>query len=227
VVFELVVPEFHIDPGEVVVLLGRNGSGKSTFADILGLLTDRGDYTCFEFRPGARDGVATVASLKGRGLEESRRKHVGYVLQHGGLLGFLSCGMNIALPAVLNGSSWAAAGRDADRQAKMLGISEHLAKNPRFLSGGQRQRVAIARALIHKPSLVLADEPTAAVDEITAKEIMREFKELARCQSSRAGVLIVTHDRDAAESVADRFYHMRLERITANLTRGTCHLGKP
>jgi putative ABC transport system ATP-binding protein len=219
--FELVVPEFYIDPGEVVVLLGPNGSGKSTFADILGLLTSRKEDRLFEFNPLARDGVETAASLNSKNLEEFRRKHVGYVPQHGGLLGYLSSRMNIALPAFLNDVPDPCAA--AADMAQKLGVDEHLAKKTRSLSGGERQRVAIARALIHNPSMVLADEPTAAVDEITAKEIMAEFKELTR--SKGTGVLIVTHDLNAARGVADRFYHMRLERIGGNERnrRGTCH----
>jgi putative ABC transport system ATP-binding protein len=125
---------------------------------------------------------------------------LGYVLQTGGLLPFLSVHDNIALPCELAGLG---DGRDrARRLAEELGIVDQLDKKPAHLSGGQRQRVAIARALVHEPALVLADEPTAAVDVANAAAIARTFGDLTKTRG--ACVVMATHDENLARSVADR-----------------------
>jgi putative ABC transport system ATP-binding protein len=131
----------------------------------------------------------------------------GYVLQSGGLISFLTVRQNLEMPFQL-------VGRDPDTarivaMAERFGIGTQLDKKPRHLSGGQRQRVAILRALMLKPALVLADEPTAAVDQVRARQIVAEFRGLA--QEAQSTIVMVSHDRELLESVADRIIELSTE----------------
>jgi putative ABC transport system ATP-binding protein len=192
--FEMVVDSLRLGPGEFVALLGPSGCGKSTVLDMLGLVLSPDSSGRFQI--AGRD----VADLPESGRAGIRRTMLGYVLQTGGLLPFLSVHDNIALPCELAGLG---DGRDrARRLAEELGIVDQLDKKPAHLSGGQRQRVAIARALVHEPALVLADEPTAAVDVANAAAIARTFGDLTRTRG--ACVVMATHDENLARSVADR-----------------------
>ncbi len=148
-----------------------------------------------------------------------RRTQIGYVLQTGGLLPFLSVQKNIELPRKINGMRGNADA--AKRLAKSLGIDSQLGKLPQHLSGGQRQRAAIARALSHQPPIILADEPTAAVDRPNALEILAHFKSLVR----RLGMtlLMVTHDIELVRKSADRFLTFDVKRLSETRVESTCY----
>ncbi len=200
--FALTIPRFKASQGEFLSVVGPSGCGKSTFLDVLGLLLSPRsaveftmsfpDIGAFDLRGPHRDD---------RVLSRLRRRHLGYVLQSGGLLPFLTVAENISLPLNLAGLAG-----DAAPLARTLGIHDQLAKKPEALSGGQRQRTAIARALIHKPDIILADEPTAAVDHASAETILSLFRSLANRQGTT--VILATHDTALAEVVADRIIRM-------------------
>lgn len=199
VVFQLSVPEFKVRAGEIVAVVGPSGCGKSTLLDMLGLVlsASSADRFSLSFKDGS---PLELKNLPEAQLALIRRRHIGYVLQTGGLLPFLSVGANIALPARLNGQPGVE--KRVAAIATRLGIGDQLTKKPAHLSGGQRQRTAIARALVHQPAIVLADEPTAAVDELTALEIRDTFKELA--EELNVALVLVTHDRSLAKGTAHR-----------------------
>lgn len=208
VVFALHVPEFRAEAGEFIAIVGPSGCGKSTLLDLLALVLkpDDSNEGFFRFSPN-RDGAHPADMFefwrqrREQRIAAIRRRHIGYVLQTGGLLPFFSVRRNIELTCRLNGMG-ARADVRVEETAEKLGILDQLNKKPQFLSGGQRQRVAIARALAHQPSVVLADEPTAAVDIDRAQAIVAEFRQLAL--EGKTGIVMVTHDRKLVEGVADR-----------------------
>jgi putative ABC transport system ATP-binding protein len=219
VIFELHVPEFRVKFGEFIAVVGPSGCGKSTLLDLLALVLrpDMSNEAGFRFTP-APDGIqqADINSYwlahKENAIASIRKRHIGYVLQTGGLLPFLSVRANIGLTCRLNGL------RDADdlvtQIASDLGIRDQLDKKPQFLSGGQRQRVAIARALVHRPAVVLADEPTAAVDKDRAMVIVDQFRRIG--EERKAGIVMVTHDEDLITGVVDRMVSFSLASSHAN-----------
>ncbi|WP_254045230.1 ABC transporter ATP-binding protein [Thiohalocapsa sp. ML1] len=222
--FELRVPRLRILQGEVILVHGPSGCGKSTLLDLLALALRPSDAAEFRFRPepGPVDVMALWRSGRLDALGRLRGKHLGYVLQTGGLLPFLNVRDNIALGCRLLGKAPEPA---ATQLAERLGIAMHLNKSPLQLSVGERQRVAIARALAHRPTVLLADEPTASVDPLAARGILALMLELVR----EAGVtaVIATHDREwvptaaqpnGAPTVPVRVLEHRLERGDA-LTR--------
>ena len=221
--FELHVPALDIAVGELVAVVGDSGCGKSTLLDILALVMEPTNVEGFELRLGDDETVIDVRALWNTGAEAQlaafRRDHLGYVLQTGGLLPFLSVAENITLPARVKGlpDSLALIGDLAER----MGLGGCLERMPDSLSIGQRQRVAILRALLHGPRLVLADEPTAAVDKARAEAIMRDLHMLAREQS--ASVVVVTHDVALVADFADRTYGFRMEQISENEIRSFCY----
>lgn len=216
VAFELRIPAMRVRRGQFVALVGPSGCGKSTLLDMLGLVlspTSAAEFRVWAERdtaPGWRD----IAALGERGLARLRKANIGYVLQTGGLLPFLSVRDNITLTRKLNGMPPNRQG--IEKLAQRLGIAEQLGKKPAHLSGGQRQRAAIARALAHQPFIILADEPTAAVDRQTALEIRDQFREMA--QKMGATVLMVTHDQELVRPIAERVFTFELERPSADLT---------
>ena len=194
--FELLVPELRVRPGEVVVLRGESGCGKSTLLDLLALALRPDGAELFSFHPEHR-GPTDLLRLWGQGdldgLGRLRGAHIGYVLQTGGLLSFLSARENIALSCRLLGRDPAGlVARQVEGLAERLGIGGQLDKSPGQLSVGERQRVAIARALAHRPSVLLADEPTASVDPLNAAAILDLLLELVR--QSGVTAVIATHD---------------------------------
>lgn len=190
--FLLEVAALDLRPGAVVALVGRSGSGKSTLLDLLALIM-RPD-SCDRFvvaPPGAPPLDAAAAWRAGAEapLVALRRRHIGYVMQTGGLLPFLTVADNIALSRRLLGLP---ADGTVAALADRLGLRRHLAKLPGALSVGERQRVAVARALAHEPALVIADEPTAALDPITGEAVMRLFVDLVAERGVAA--IVASHD---------------------------------
>lgn len=225
-VFLLRIPWLAVRPGEFVALVGDSGSGKSTLLDMLALVLRPSAAGRFEMRlRGGAIGagpVSDIAALWQRGQEAAlavlRRQHLGYVLQTGGLLPFLSVWGNLTLPL-------AALGRRPNRPeiiraAERLGLGRYLDLMPDRLSGGERQRVAVLRALLHRPALVLADEPTAAVDKSRARAIVADLHALARDVGS--AIVMVTHDLDLVREVADSTYRCSLEDASAERVEVVC-----
>jgi putative ABC transport system ATP-binding protein len=207
--FELRIPSLNIGRREFIAVVGPSGCGKSTLLDLLAFVLRPTSFRYFCFGEETTDStMVNIGDISPRDLAGIRKSSIGYVLQSGGLLPFLSVKDNILLPSRLNALPGAT--RRALALARVLGIEDQLGKKPMHLSGGQRQRVAIARAIAHGPAVVLADEPTAAVDELTAKDIMDTFKELARKMGIT--IILVTHSRDLAASTADRLFTFQIKR---------------
>ncbi len=190
--FRLIVPRLHIDPGEKIALVGPSGCGKSTLLDILAMVLSPSWAKTFTLTPkGSRtsDLGRIWKRNKLNRLSELRKRHIGYVLQTGGLLPYLTVKDNISLSRRL-----LAQPDDGTFELLVteLGIDQHLKKLPASLSVGERQRVAIARALVHRPSIVIADEPTASLDPLNAEKTMLVFLTLA--EELGLTVIIATHD---------------------------------
>jgi putative ABC transport system ATP-binding protein len=176
----------EVPEGEMLALLGASGSGKSTLMNILGCL-DRPDHGSYEL--AGHD----VAHLGNNQLAQIRNQRIGFVFQNFNLLARASALDNVELPLHYAGR------RDARDKAmaalELVGLGERCHHRPNQLSGGQRQRVAIARAVVHEPAIILADEPTGALDSHTGEEILGLFQELHRMGST---IVVVTHDPNVA-----------------------------
>ncbi len=216
--FELKIDSFEIRAGEFIAIVGASGCGKSTLLDMLGLALKPTSANAFTIRIHNKNAEYRIMALNESGLADIRKSHVGYVLQTGGLLPFLTVKENILLPCSVNGMD------DMDEHVQKLvqrlNIGDQMTKKPQFLSGGQRQRVAIARALAHRPPIVLADEPTAAVDKLTANDIIDEFKNLT--QEMGVTLLMVTHDTNLVENVADRMFTFEVNKMSEQYTYSAC-----
>jgi putative ABC transport system ATP-binding protein len=194
--FRLHVTALDVERGAKIALIGESGSGKSTLLELLAMILEPSSTRAFSFAPSA--GVAfDVRDLWRAGdanaLGALRSRHVGYVLQHGGLLPYLTVRENIELPRRLLAFP---SGRAATDLAVRLGIEAQLDKLPAELSVGQRQRVGIARALAHDPEIVLADEPTAALDPANAERIFALLVHLA--DALGVTLIVATHAQDLA-----------------------------
>lgn len=203
--FRLELEALDVRRGDRLALVGPSGCGKSTALDLLAgvLRPDAGER--FLFAPQAEAPALDMLELWRRGREDrlaaARLRHLGYVLQVGGLLPFLSAGENILLPCRALGNL--AAQRESVRElTERLHIERLLRQMPSTLSVGERQRVAIARALAHGPSILLADEPTAALDPQHARLVLGLLAELAGERGTT--VIMVTHAPDMAEEAGFR-----------------------
>lgn len=192
VAFRLRVPSLQIALGEKIALIGESGCGKSTLLDMLSMTLRPSEIGSFRFRPESGATPVDIADLwrrkKLNKLGDLRRLRIGYVMQTGGLLPYLTVRENISLSRRLLHMP-----EDGlvDELANDLGIHRHLDKRPHLLSVGERQRVAIGRALAHRPSIVIADEPTASLDPIAAERIMSLFIELV--DELNITVIIASH----------------------------------
>jgi putative ABC transport system ATP-binding protein len=190
--------DLSVGPGEMVAVMGPSGSGKSTLLTIAGSLEEP---TSGEVLVGGSALSKMSRSAKAR----LRRRTVGYVFQDFNLLPGLTAAENVALPLELDGTGAKAARQAGLRALDGLGLSERAANFPDQLSGGERQRVAIARAVVGERRLLLADEPSGALDSVNAEEVMRLLHEA--CKRGVAAV-VVTHDAQLA-SWADRVVFLR------------------
>lgn len=221
VCFELQVPTFRLQAGQFVALVGSSGCGKSTLLDILALVLQPSG--CDRFHLYERDGtqldIWRIWNRNGEDqLAKFRRRDLGYVLQTGGLLPFLSVEENIRLPLRILGHRISK--ETISALARRIDIQSVLSKKPQHLSGGQRQRAAILRALVHRPRLILADEPTAAVDKPRARSIVADFKALARDQGTT--IVMVTHDYELVDGLADQVYGFTVTELSPTETHSLC-----
>lgn len=178
--FRLRVPSLQIAMGEKIALIGHSGCGKSTLLDMLAFILQPTESGAFRFRPERTDDPIDIAAYWDKSrqnrLGDLRKKYIGYVMQTGGLVPYLSVRDNMSLSRNL--LQMPNNDMAVEELASHLGIRRHLDKFPSALSTGERQRVAIGRALAHRPSIVIADEPTASLDPIAAEKIMNLFIEL-------------------------------------------------
>ncbi|MCB4427847.1 ATP-binding cassette domain-containing protein [Synechococcus sp. MU1643] len=189
---------FSIEPGEVVLLTGPSGCGKTTLLTLIGALRT--------VQQGQVSVLGQALDGAGRRRRQQVRRRIGMIFQGHNLLRCLTAEQNVQMGADLLPDLSYRARRDEARQwLRAVGLEDHMAKVPHDLSGGQKQRVAIARALAANPRLLLADEPTAALDSRTGREVVELLRRLAREQS--CAVLMVTHDPRIVD-VADRLLQM-------------------
>jgi putative ABC transport system ATP-binding protein len=194
-----------VAPGEFVAVTGPSGCGKSTLLNLVAGLES------------PSDGEIVLAGKSLAGKDESelahlRRRHIGFVFQFFNLLEDSSALENVVLAAVIAGASRRRAERRARELLDLLGLPDKAGELPAVLSGGQRQRLAIARALANEPSLLLADEPTGALDSAGGLEVLELFR---RLHASGQTILLVTHDEQVADA-AERVVRMQDGRIVAS-----------
>jgi putative ABC transport system ATP-binding protein len=187
-----------INDGEFVAIMGPSGSGKSTLMNIIGCLDlpSEGTYRL--------DGI-DVSDMSDDQQARVRNRHIGFVFQRFNLLARAPALKQVMLPLMYMGLTGRERQQRAERALDMVGLGERMDHKPEELSGGQQQRVAIARALATQPSLILADEPTGALDTKTGEEIMTLFKDL---HAQGITIVTVTHDPEIAEQ-AQRTIHIR------------------
>jgi putative ABC transport system ATP-binding protein len=195
--------DLSIAPGEIVLLTGPSGSGKTTLLTLIGALRSM------------QLGTARVLGQELSGASEGERvrlrRRIGFIFQNHNLLGFLTARQNVAMSMELDGGMTDA--QRMQRAGEMLeavGLRGHAEKPPSQLSGGQRQRVAVARALAGDPGLILADEPTAALDKVSGQEVVHLLRDLAKRRA--VPILLVTHDPRILD-IADRIVAMEDGRI--------------
>ncbi|MBI2384721.1 MAG: ABC transporter ATP-binding protein [Elusimicrobia bacterium] len=198
----------RVEPGELVAILGPSGSGKTTLLTAIGLINEptRGKVVI--------DGM-TVAEdgwRPGIDLKKIRREKLGFIFQAHNLIPFLTALENVMIALQINGVPQRAAKERATALLEALNLGHRLSNHPSALSGGECQRVAIARALANRPKVILADEPTAALDTENGRNVMALLKKLA--VENRSAILVVTHDRRMVEGF-DRIFEVHDGRIAS------------
>ena len=202
--------DLTVNEGEFVAIVGESGSGKSTLMNIIGAL-DRpteGGY--------ALDGVE-VAAAKDKQLSAIRNQKIGFVFQTFNLIGRTSALKNVELPMLYNGVGAAKRTARAKELLELVGMEKRMDHQPNELSGGQKQRVAIARAMANDPAVLLADEPTGALDSATGRVVMDLFHKLHKEQGKT--ILLITHSRELAAE-CERIITIRDGRITGEAKGG-------
>lgn len=194
-----------IEPGEVVIMTGPSGSGKTTLLTLVGALRS------------TQEGSLKVLGQELRGASETKlvelRRNVGYIFQAHNLLNSLTARQNVEMSIALHADIPKDRSREmAENMLAAVGLGDWANQYPSELSGGQKQRVAIARALVCHPKLVLADEPTAALDKKSGRDVVEIMHDLAKQQGS--AILLVTHDNRILD-VADRIIHMEDGRLSS------------
>lgn len=189
--------DLHIDEGELVSIMGASGSGKSTLLNIMGILDtyDEGEYHL------AGNLIKDLTNY-----QESRYRNqlIGFIFQSFNLINFKNAMENVALPLYYRGVKKKERNELAMEYLEKVGLAEHWHHLPMQMSGGQRQRVAIARALISHPKIILADEPTGALDSKTTQEVMDMLRDVNRKEGQT--VIIVTHEQEIADQTDRRIF---------------------
>ncbi len=194
-----------VEPGEVVIMTGPSGSGKTTLLTLIGALRS------------TQSGSLKVLGQELRGGSENKlvelRRNIGYIFQAHNLLNSLRAWQNVQMSIELHSEIPASESRDrAEAMLEAVGLADWATQYPSELSGGQKQRVAIARALVCNPKLVLADEPTAALDKKSGRDVVEIMHNLAKKQGS--AIVLVTHDNRILD-LADRIIHMEDGRLSS------------
>lgn len=181
---------FSVEKGEYVAILGPSGSGKTTLMNIIGCMDvmDSGEYYL--------DGMAIHATDE-EDLTDVRNHKIGFIFQNYQLIPTYNIMQNIAMPMLMRGMSYKDAEAECMEIIRLLGLQERINHRPSELSGGQKQRVSIARALVGKPAILLADEPTGALDQSSGKDVLKLFQELNEMGNT---IVMITHDLNVAQS---------------------------
>src|SRR5574344_2006766 len=181
---------FTVDKGEYVAILGPSGSGKTTLMNIIGCMDvlDSGEYYL--------NGRAIHETDEDE-LTEVRNKEIGFIFQNYQLIPTYNVVQNITMPLLMRGYGHQEAEEKCVETIKLLGLSHRVEHRPNELSGGQKQRVSIARALVGKPAILLADEPTGALDSASGKDVLKLFQELNEMGNT---IVMITHDLNVAQS---------------------------
>ena len=200
---------FEVEEGEFVGIMGPSGAGKTTLLNVIATIDA---VTSGNIRIGGQ----SICGMREPALSDFRRNKLGFIFQDYNLLDTLTLRENIALPLILSGHKPGQIDEAVSRTAAVLGIEEQLSRYPCQVSGGQRQRAAAARAIINEPQLILADEPTGALDSRAAGDMLRCMQELNT--QRRATILLVTHDAFAA-SFCGRIVFIKDGRLYRELRR--------
>ena len=181
---------FSVKKGEYVAILGPSGSGKTTLMNIIGCMDvmDSGEYYL--------DGMAIHATDE-EDLTDIRNNKIGFIFQNYQLIPTYNIMQNIVMPLLMRGMSYKDAEKECMEIVRLLGLEERLNHRPSELSGGQKQRVSIARALVGKPAILLADEPTGALDQSSGRDVLKLFRELNDMGNT---IVMITHDLNVAKS---------------------------
>lgn len=201
---------FDVMPGEFVGVMGPSGSGKTTLLNCIATIDA---VTSGHILVAGRD----ITSLRGRALARFRRDDLGFIFQDSNLLDTLTGFENIALSLTIKGERPAEVQPKVERMARALGVSEVLGRHPYQMSGGQKQRIAAARAMVSEPKLVLADEPTGALDSRSAQSMLDALSLMNR--DLGATIMMVTHDSFAA-SFANRILFIKDGAVFSEIRRG-------
>lgn len=181
---------FHVEKGEYVAILGPSGSGKTTLMNIIGCMDvmDSGEYYL--------DGMA-IHETEEEKLTDVRNNKIGFIFQNYQLIPTYNVMQNIIMPLLMRGMTHKEAEAHCIDTIKLLGLDQRIGHRPSELSGGQKQRVSIARALVGKPAILLADEPTGALDQSSGKDVLKLFQELNEMGNT---IVMITHDLGVAQS---------------------------
>lgn len=181
---------FTVTKGEYVAILGPSGSGKTTLMNMIGCMDvmDSGEYYL--------DGMA-IHETKEDDLTKVRNEKIGFIFQNYQLIPTYNVLQNIIMPLLMRGETFDQAKEECMNTIKLLGLDHRIEHKPNELSGGQKQRVSIARALVGKPSVLLADEPTGALDQASGKDVLKLFSELNEMGNT---IVMITHDLGVAKS---------------------------